>query len=478
MIYRVGIPFLILILSSGCNSELRLAPLHSPYYNPGGINFENDPEFYRSYNKLSELRKRHTENAKKSQIKGHTEEELAVHENKLIPGSILVDKHFSKLDDQHNILSKLRKKIKKKKNPNWFNEYCIENIDLPEDVKVLIKDKCENIANGNISILKPNKYDTQLNLNESQNSKRNQRLFNQRIRKSGLNKDKSIQSDNQLQGGIPQMSSSRFKEIDVSRSKEIPELERNENLSNESLEKQDDSSIQSDNQSQLNKDQMLIRKSPRKGNQEYRSMNNSDNSSSQESVEGLETEQREPPVGGSRSKESTVGNSRSKEPSPVDSSRYKESSQEDDSSSRKLLGTEQFKKSPRSKEFSNSDLNSKDTRILNDSNVSSSSKELLEKNSKNQKDLDNSTSDLKTYENVEISEESSIKPHNKKLRLFSKKSKRCITKKTIETNPLPEVNEDSSVAEGNLDAITLPGGSEIEKTEIQEVEKNLELKKE
>ena len=41
-------------LLSGCNNNkfIDTSPMHKPYLNPGGIDFERDTKFFKSYNKL------------------------------------------------------------------------------------------------------------------------------------------------------------------------------------------------------------------------------------------------------------------------------------------------------------------------------------------------------------------------------------------------------------------------------------------
>ena len=131
----------LILLLSGC-SAANNAPLHRPYYNPGGIDFEKDKEFFKSYQKLSATRKKLCE---KSSIIERNEEDIAVYDNGLVPGSILIETQTSKIAKDNALMKKLNHKIKSHKDKEWFQENCVENEDLPEDIKVLIGEKCTSI---------------------------------------------------------------------------------------------------------------------------------------------------------------------------------------------------------------------------------------------------------------------------------------------------------------------------------------------
>jgi hypothetical protein len=133
--------FVLSLFLVGCQGKIiDNSPIHKPYLNPGGIDFERDTEFFKSYNKLEGARKKRCDTAYHAANSPKSEEES------LFPGSVLIGEHQSRV--------LMRSEIKREQ--NWFEKNCVENRDLPNDLKDMIIDKCnamsDVIVNPNPSV--------------------------------------------------------------------------------------------------------------------------------------------------------------------------------------------------------------------------------------------------------------------------------------------------------------------------------------
>lgn len=182
-------------LLSGCNNNkfVDTSPMHKPYLNPGGIDFERDTEFFKSYNKLEGERKKRCETSYRP---SNATQIIENQEQKELPGYILIGEQESRVLGK-NDLNRMIAKISGKKDQQWFKDNCVENKELPDELKDLVSSKCETISNDaninshssvaiiesgkeNSDIPKAVEYSNLLNKSTNINDKKTEHLSNKK----------------------------------------------------------------------------------------------------------------------------------------------------------------------------------------------------------------------------------------------------------------------------------------------------------
>jgi hypothetical protein len=138
---------IILLTLSGCSGcgNSKNYVTHIPYMNPGGIDFKKDSKFYESYKRLEPDRKARCIAAYPdlTKIGGN-----CTFDNNGIPNGfeLLIEKNTVALNkwDAERLMKKLNGD-----NLTWFKENCVDNTDIPDDVKDLITSKCEAFIQQN-----------------------------------------------------------------------------------------------------------------------------------------------------------------------------------------------------------------------------------------------------------------------------------------------------------------------------------------